>query len=79
MLSPMVKYVVLGVLVAVAAAALLAGPSLLRVGVEVDVSVHPPTAVRVSLNMTSQRGEETLPNVTRLRLGEETLGARKTQ
>ncbi len=72
MLSPMVKYVVLGVLIAVAAAALLAGPSLLRVGVEVNVSVPPPTAVRVSLNVTSQRGEETLPNVTRLRLGEET-------
>ncbi len=71
-LNPVIKYVFLSVLVAVAAAALLVGSSLLRVGVEVNVSVPPPTAVRVNLNVTSQRGEETLPNVTRLKLEEET-------
>ncbi len=70
--NPLTKYVVLGVLVAVVATALLVAPPLLRVSVEVNVSVPPPTAIQVSLNVTSQRGEEILANVTRLKLGEET-------
>ncbi len=70
--NPIIKYVVLGVLATVLAVALLTSSSLLRVGIEVNVSVPPPALVRVSLNVTSQRGEETLTNVTRLKLGEET-------
>jgi len=70
--NPLIKYLILGVLAAVMAAALLIMPSLLRVGMEVDASVPSLTAIRVSLDVTSQRGEETSVNVTRLRLKDET-------